>query len=90
MWATCADEVFYRSLNGDRMFAVPVATNPTLKVGTPAELFQGHYFVHTGGSPRPQYDVSADGQRFLMLPLKAPTRQPLVLESSSCRTGLRN
>ncbi len=49
------------------MFAVPVTTSPTLKVGTPVQLFQGQYFIHAGGSPRPQYDVTADGQRFLML-----------------------
>ena len=70
MWARRGDEVFYRSLSGDRMFAVPVTSSPTLKVGTPVQLFQGRYFVAPTGSPRSQYDVSADGQRFLML---APT-----------------
>ncbi len=52
------------------MFAVPVTNSPALKVGTPVQLFQGRYFIAPTGSPRPQYDVSADGQRFLML---APT-----------------
>jgi eukaryotic-like serine/threonine-protein kinase len=70
MWSARGDEVFYRSLNGDRMFAAPVTTVPTFKVGTPVQLFQRRYYVAPSGSPRPQYDVSADGQRFLML---APT-----------------
>jgi len=66
VWARNGD-LFYRSVNGQRMFAVPVITAPTLKVGTSAELFQGMYYVSPTGSPRPQYDVTADGQRVLML-----------------------
>ncbi len=60
-------ELFYRSLTGERMFAVSVTTEPALTVGTPVQLFQGPYYVAPTGSPRPQYDVTADGKRFLML-----------------------
>ena len=60
-------EIFYRSLNGDRMFAVSATTAPALKVGTPVLLFQEPYYIAPTGSPRPQYDVTADGQRFLLL-----------------------
>jgi len=66
VWAANGD-VFYRSLTGEHMFAVSVTTSPTLKVGTPVELFRGHYYVAPTGSPRAQYDVSANGQRILML-----------------------
>jgi serine/threonine-protein kinase len=66
VWARNGD-LFYRSLNGQRMFAVPVTTAPALKVGTSVELFQGPYYVSPTGSPRPQYDVTTDGQRVLML-----------------------
>ena len=53
------------------MFAVSVGTTePTLKVATPVPLFQRPYYTSAAGSPRPQSDVTADGQRFLML---APT-----------------
>ena len=70
VWATNGD-LFYRNLTGDRMFAVSVVTTePTPKVAAPVELFQGPYYSSAAGSPRPQYDVTADGQRFLML---APT-----------------
>ena len=60
-------ELFYRSLTGERMMAVAVTTQPTLKVGRPVQLFEGPYFISPTGSLRPQYDVTADGQRFLML-----------------------
>lgn len=66
VWAANGD-VFYRNPTGEQMFAVSVTTEPTLKVGKPLELFQGPYFVSPTGSPRAQYDVTADGQRFLML-----------------------
>ena len=66
VWSKNGD-LFYRSLNGQRMFAVPVTTAPTLKVGNSVELFQGSYYVAASGSPRPQYDVTYDGQRLLML-----------------------
>ena len=72
MWAANGD-LFYRGLNGDRMFAVSAATTPKLKIGTPVELFRGSYYIPATGSPRPQYDVTADGQRFLMLASAAGT-----------------
>jgi hypothetical protein len=66
VWARNGD-LFYRSLNGEKMFVVSVTTAPTLNVGPPVQVFQGHYYISPTGSPRPQYDVTADGQRFLML-----------------------
>jgi serine/threonine-protein kinase len=72
MWAKNG-EVFYRNLSGDRMFAVPVAIEPTLKVGTPVQLFQGPFYTPGSGSPRPQYDVAANGQRLLMLTTRSST-----------------
>jgi Tol biopolymer transport system component len=66
VWANNGD-LFYRSLTGERMFAVSVPTEPALKVERPVELFQGPYYISPGGSPRPQYDVMPDGQRFLLL-----------------------
>jgi hypothetical protein len=60
-------EVFYRNLRGDRMFAARVTTRPKLAVDKPEELFEGAYYIAPSGSPRPQYDVTADGQRFLMI-----------------------
>ncbi len=65
-WAA-SGEVFYRSLDGTRMFAVEATTSPALTIGRPQPLFQGNFYVAPSGSPRPQYDVTADGRRFLML-----------------------
>ena len=64
-WNPNGKEIFYRS--GDKMMAVDVSTQEGFVVGKPRELFEGHY-VHTGGVyVRANYDVSPDGQRFLML-----------------------
>ena len=54
--------MFYRS--GDKMMAVEVATQPSFTVSKPTVLFEASYFRE--GS-RPAYDVTADGQRFLMI-----------------------
>lgn len=60
-------EVFYRNPTGDKFFSVSVTTKPTLKIGQPTMIFQGPYYIPRTGSPRAQYDVTADGQRFLVL-----------------------
>ena len=75
IWAKNGD-LFYRSLSGERMFVVAVATAPMLKVGTPVQLFQGPFYIPATGSPRPQYDVTADGQRSLMLTTRSSTDSP--------------
>ncbi len=92
MWAARGDEVFYRSLNGDRMFAVPVTDHPNAEGrDTGDRCFKGPTYIPARGSPRPQYDVTADGQRFLMLaPPGAPTPPSLALASSSFRTGQKS
>jgi eukaryotic-like serine/threonine-protein kinase len=77
VWANNGD-LFYRSSTGDRMFAVTVTTQPTLKVGTPVQLFQGSFYVSPTGSPRAQYDVTADGQRFLLLAATPGTDQSVA------------
>jgi len=64
VWARSGRELFYRS--GDKMMVVPLTAKPTLKAETPRVLFEGSYSVgyldHT-----PNYDVSPDGQRFVMV-----------------------
>jgi Tol biopolymer transport system component len=63
VWNPNGRELFYR--NGNKMMAVDVTTQPSFSVGKPRILFQGQY------EPTPatfsNYDVSRDGQRFLML-----------------------
>ena len=66
VWAK-SGELFYRSLTGERMMAVSVTTQPTLKVGTPIQLFEGPHYRSQTGSLRPYYDVTTDGRRFLLM-----------------------
>ncbi len=46
---------------------VPVETEPTFSAGRPSVLFEGSYVVSTTSPAYRYYDVSPDGQRFLMI-----------------------
>jgi serine/threonine-protein kinase len=77
-WNRNGRELFYRT--GDRMMAVDITTQPGFAPGKPRTLFAGRYepTVFTASN----YDVSPDGQRFLMLRRSdqgAPTHINLVL-----------
>jgi serine/threonine protein kinase/Tol biopolymer transport system component len=64
LWNPNGRELFYR--NGDKMMAVDVTTQPTFSAGRPKMVFEGPYAPDPSGG-RPNYDVSRDGQRFLMM-----------------------
>jgi len=61
VWSRDGRELFYRS--GDQMMVAAVQTEPTFRTGPPRVLFERLFVL--GGSPG--YDVSPDGQRFLMI-----------------------
>jgi serine/threonine-protein kinase len=63
VWKPNGRELFYRS--GDKMMAVDVTTKPSFSAGKPRMLFEGQYQPNQGAVAN--YDVSPDGQRFLML-----------------------
>lgn len=71
VWKRSGGELFYR--NGDSMMAVAVSTAPTFTAGRPQELWKGHYSHGMSSSCGPpgatssNYDVTADGKRFLMI-----------------------
>jgi serine/threonine-protein kinase len=71
VWKRDGRELFYR--NGDSMMAVAVTTNPPFRAGRPLELWKGHYSHGMSSSCGPpgatssNYDVTADGSRFLMI-----------------------
>jgi eukaryotic-like serine/threonine-protein kinase len=70
VWARNGEELFYLA-PGVAMMSAPVDGAPTesrstFRVGTPAKLFEGRYFAVAGTDGR-TYDVSPDGQRFLMI-----------------------
>ena len=75
VWSRDGRELFY--LNGTQMMAVDIETDPTFRPGTPTPLFDGGFV--TGDIGRlPVYDVTADGQRFLMVQITASTDSEAV------------
>jgi serine/threonine-protein kinase len=81
-WNRNGRELFYR--NGDKMMAVDISTQTGFAAGKPRQLFGGRYLMNAAGYARPNYDVSPDGQRFLMVkPVEqeqaAPTQINVVL-----------
>jgi serine/threonine-protein kinase len=65
LWARSGKELFYLGPSGALM-RVAVEGGSTFRAGNPMRLFEGPYFVSTGIRGR-TYDVSPDGQRFLMI-----------------------
>ncbi|MBI1955862.1 MAG: PD40 domain-containing protein, partial [Acidobacteria bacterium] len=66
-WRRDGKELFYIALDG-KLMAVPIKGEESLEIGTPQALFETR--TAGGASALPtslaQYDVSSDGQRFLM------------------------
>ena len=62
-WAANGSEIFYISRN--KLMAVPVSWNRELMVGKPQMLFQDKFYSQ--GPNISGYDVTSDGQRFVML-----------------------
>jgi serine/threonine-protein kinase len=71
IWSRDGGEIFYR--NDDAMMAVTVSTQATFRASRPRELWRGHYSHGMGsscgmpGATSANYDVSADGKRFVMI-----------------------
>jgi serine/threonine-protein kinase len=63
VWARNGKELFYLDRT-NAVTSVPIQTAPTFSAGTPTKLFDGRY---VGSAFWRTYDVSADGQRFLMI-----------------------
>jgi Tol biopolymer transport system component len=63
VWNRNGKELFYR--RGNKLMAVGVATDPDLTLTTPKLLFERRYAL--GTVTFPNYDVAADGERFVMV-----------------------
>jgi serine/threonine-protein kinase len=63
VWSRDGRELFYRE--SARLMAVSVETGDSFRAGVPALLFDGPYQFDTTGHA--SYDVSADGEKFLMI-----------------------
>jgi Tol biopolymer transport system component len=72
VWNANGRELFYR--DGDKMMAVQVTTGVEPQLSEPVVLFERRYVVGTNISV-PNYDVSHDGQRFVMIKDEAGSNQ---------------
>ena len=70
VWNPNGRELFYR--NGNKMMAVDTATKPSFVADKPRMLFEGQYVPTPATSPN--YDVTPDGQRFLMIKPSEPAQ----------------
>ncbi len=70
VWRNDGRELFYTQ--EDRMMAVDVRTETTFSAGPPRVLFTGSYDTRT--APVENFDVSPDGQTFLMIRRAGATR----------------
>jgi Tol biopolymer transport system component len=70
LWARNGKELVYVGADG-ALLRVPVeASGATWNAGAPMKLLEGRYYTGAAGTSGRTYDVSPDGQRFLMI--KAP------------------
>ncbi|RMF65806.1 MAG: hypothetical protein D6743_07435, partial [Calditrichaeota bacterium] len=74
LWSRDGSELFYRQ--GDAMMATAVDTKGGFRSERPTLLFEGSYLTERS---RANYDVSPDGERFLMVQGGAPARQIKVV-----------
>ena len=73
MWARSGRELFYLDAS-NALTAVPVSTSgPAISIGSPVRFFDTGY---AEPNPSRHYDVSADGQRFLMLKAMTASDHP--------------
>jgi serine/threonine-protein kinase len=63
IWSRKSQQIFYRT--GDAMMVVDVTTTPTFSAGKPRQLFEKPY--EKSGAYWPNYDVTPDGKRLLMV-----------------------
>jgi Tol biopolymer transport system component len=70
VWNPNGRELFYRS--GEKLMAVDITAQPSFSVGKAKMLFGGPYVPDA--LTFPYYDVSPDGQRFLMIKPSEQTR----------------
>ena len=66
LWARTGQELFYVSPTSALM-RVGVERGPTWAAGTPTKLLNEGYFTVPGANAGRTYDISPDGQRFLMI-----------------------
>jgi Tol biopolymer transport system component len=76
IWAPDGRELYYDAYP-DQMMVVTIETEPAFAAGNPEVLFRGEYILvsHSGPDASP-YDISPDGQRFLMIKEDEEAQEP--------------
>ena len=64
-WSKDGKELFY--VEGDMLIAVAVRTTPSFSSGSATSLFKDPHLVANANADQIWYDVSADGQRFVLV-----------------------
>ena len=65
LWSRDGQELFYR--DGNQLWVVDVETEPDFRPGAPRLLFEAPYQTDLDGLGNTNYDISLDGERFLMV-----------------------
>ena len=76
VWAADGRELFYS--DGTQMMVVAITPDPNFSVGTPQALFDVTAYS-VGGNFGPGYDVTPDGQRFIILKRSEKPEVELVI-----------
>ncbi len=73
LWSPSGDRLYYRSLNGSRIFAVDLLERDPLRLGKEGLVIEGHFLpgIKWGRT----WDIDPDGKRFLVLAVK-PSEPP--------------
>ena len=66
LWSPSRSELYYRSIDGSRVMSIPFRTEPEFTVEAPQLLFEAPFVPSLGQWGR-NYDISPDGERFLMI-----------------------
>src|SRR5207249_7068892 len=82
VWAANGRELFYR--NGTKMMVAAIALHPTFTVGARRELFEGNY---VNDPVYRSYDVTRDGQAFVMVRSPKPSADFIVVLRSEEHTS---
>jgi hypothetical protein len=75
-WAPGGREIFYRT--ADSLMVAPIQTQPELSVGTARVLMPDTYARWGREDGSRNYDVSADGSRFLFIRSQPLKQQPVT------------
>ena len=76
VWSDDGGEIFYMSANQDKVLAIPVKTGSSFEAGVPKLLFE----LDQSLPALSQFDVTADGQRFIMaIPSAEDGNAPIIV-----------